>query len=194
MYVGTTNGTMHALYADDLTEIWSLPVGGPITSSPAIGDPHIIGDPNPAIIVPGGDGNVYALDEVNDQPVRCGQRQWARRSARPSARGQASSTSAPTTRGSAPDAATGRELFTSDEITCSRSSPIVADGTVLVGTTHAELVAFWSGTAMNGTHALMPAAHLIPDTISAPAPSGVGRCRPNHPARHRHTSPERSER
>ena len=143
VYVGTTNGTLSALFADDLSDVWSLPLGGPITGTPAIGNPNISGDPNLTIFVPSGDGTIPAFDEVDDRPadvVDHDGRSPDRHVARPRQRRRLlRSRRLPAPR---PRRRTGRELFTSTEITSTRSSPIVADGSVLVGTTHGELVAF----------------------------------------------------
>jgi len=41
------------------------------------------------------------------------------------------------------DSASGRLLFASGAITSTRSSPIVVDGQVIVGTSHGELIGFY---------------------------------------------------
>jgi outer membrane protein assembly factor BamB len=140
--VGDAAGTIHALFADDLSEAWSFRTGGPITTTPAIEDPDEIGDPG--IIVASGDGSVYKL-LPGDRSVSVA---WtaaigAALNVSPSLAGGVLYLGADDSRLRALDAASGRTLFTSDEITDTRSTPIVVDGQVFVGTSHGELVGFY---------------------------------------------------
>jgi eukaryotic-like serine/threonine-protein kinase len=141
VFVGTTAGTLYSLFADDGTEVWSLGLGGAITGTPAVGSPRAIGDPN--IFVGDEAGTVSAIGEVDGRPTP----QWT------VTLGAAVHTSPALANGvlyvgandsqlHALDALSGRELFSSDPITMTRSSPLIADGMVVVGTTHGEIVTF----------------------------------------------------
>jgi outer membrane protein assembly factor BamB len=147
VYVGTAEGTLYSLYADDGTEIWSLATAGPITTTPAIGDPNLIGDPNaigdPSIFVASEDGNVYAVEDPDERPVLL----WTASLGAPIHTSPALANGvlylgADDSKLHALDAATGQELFASEAITVTRSSPMVADGLVVVGTMHGEIVTF----------------------------------------------------
>jgi outer membrane protein assembly factor BamB len=133
--VGTTAGTLYTLFADDGTEVWRFRTSGPITGTP--------GFFMPCAFVGSGDGNVYAIEEVDGRPVVS----WTAPVGSPvnTSLGLANGVlyfGADDSKLHALDAATGRELFTSAAITDTRSSPIVADGMVIVGTMSGDLVTF----------------------------------------------------
>jgi outer membrane protein assembly factor BamB len=146
--VGTTDGVLHALFADDLSERWSFRTGGPITTTPAVGNPNTIGNPNlvgdPTIFVASGDGSMYGLADGDGsvRPV------WTTPigtslDSSPALANGVLYLGAGDSRLRALDALTGRVLFTSDAITCTTSSPVIADGKVVVGTSHGEVITFY---------------------------------------------------
>ena len=135
VFVGTTAGTLYALFADDGTEVWRFRTDGPITGTP--------GFIMPCFFVGSGDGRVYDIEEVDGRPVPS----WIASVGSPVNTSLALANGvlyfgADDSKLHALDAATGRELFTSAEITDTRSSPIVADGMVIVGTMSGGLVTF----------------------------------------------------
>jgi outer membrane protein assembly factor BamB len=133
--VGTTASTLYTLFADDGTEVWRFRTGGPITGTP--------GFIMPCAFVGSGDGKVYDIEEVDGQPVPS----WIASVGSPVNTSLALANGvlyfgAADSKLHALDAATGRELFASADITDTRSSPIVADGMVIVGTMSGDLVTF----------------------------------------------------
>ena len=101
-----------------------------------------IGDPG--IFLASGDGSVYGLANIDGDVVPV----WTAPIGVPlnSAPALANGVlyfGADDSRLRALDAASGRTLFTSDEITDTQSSPIVVDGGVIVGTSHGELIGFY---------------------------------------------------
>jgi outer membrane protein assembly factor BamB len=146
LIVATAAGTLYGLFADDATEIWKIATGAPIIATPAIGNPYTIGNPNtsdPWLFVATGDGSVRAFEDPDERPSLV----WETRLPAPIKSSPALANGvlylgADVLRLHALDAASGRELFTSAEITATTSSPIIADGSVFVGTDHGELVAY----------------------------------------------------
>jgi outer membrane protein assembly factor BamB len=135
VFVGTTAGTLYALFADDGTEVWRFRTGGAITGTP--------GFFMPCAFIGSGDGKVYDIEEVDGRPVPS----WIVSVGSPVNTSLALANGvlyfgADDSKLHALDAATGRELFTSAAITDTRSSPIVADGMVIIGTMSGDLVTF----------------------------------------------------
>ena len=146
--IGTADGVLHALFADDLSEKWTFRTGGPITTTPAIGNPNIIGNPHiigdPGIFVASGDGNVYGLRETETGVEAA----WTtalgtRLDSSPTLANGVLYLGGGDSRLRALDALRGGVLFESGEITDTQSSPIVVDGKVTVGTGHGEVITFY---------------------------------------------------
>jgi outer membrane protein assembly factor BamB len=145
--VGDTKGVLHALFGDDLSEAWNFQTGDAITTLPAslrpdeIGEPWVIG--NPGLFVASGDGSVYGLAA----DTRGATAVWttpigSALNSSPSIANGVVYLGADDSKLHALDALSGRELFTSGVLTDTRSSPVVVDGHVLVGTSHGELIDF----------------------------------------------------
>ena len=140
--VGTADGILHGLFADDLSEDWVFRTGSPISTTPTFEDPDEIGDPR--IFVASGDGNLYGLANVAGDVGTV----WTAPIGVPLKSSPALANGvvylgADDSRLRALDAASGRVLFELDVITDTRSSPIVVDGQVIVGTSHGELIGFY---------------------------------------------------
>lgn len=134
--IGTADGVLHALFADDLSEKWSFRTGGPITTTPAIGDA--------GIFVASGDGSVYGLRETETGVEAA----WttvlgAGLDSSPALASGVVYLCAGDSSLRALDAIRGEVLFTSEAITCKQSSPIVVDGKVTIGTGHGEVITFY---------------------------------------------------
>jgi outer membrane protein assembly factor BamB len=140
--VGTADGVLHGLFADNLSEDWAFRTGGPITTTPAVEDPDEIGDPH--LFVASGDSNLYGLANVAGDVTPA----WAAPigvplNSSPAVANGVLYFGADDSQLRALDSASGRLLFASGAITSTRSSPIVVDGQVIVGTSHGELIGFY---------------------------------------------------
>ena len=158
--VGTADGVLHGLFADDLSEDWAFRTGGPITIDTDGRGSRPDRRPSLTSIVSLGDGNLYGLANVAGDVGTV----WTAPigvplNSSPALANGVVYLGADDSRLRALDAASGRVLFESDAITHTQSSPIVVDGQVIVGTSHGELMAStsrsehgttWRGRSVHG--------------------------------------------
>jgi outer membrane protein assembly factor BamB len=140
--VGTAAGTLYSLDPTDLHVRWTLPLGATPVATPAIGDPAPVGarTGRSLALVGSADGTLRAIAEEAGAPVTA----WATPLA------AAASTSPALANGLVVvgsddgvlhviEASTGVELSAAD-LEVARSSPIVVDGLIIVGTTGGDVV------------------------------------------------------